>query len=168
MPIHCSTTGDAGERFRVSPTSSRTLRRIGVDLVVAGALSADHADRGLSPRVDGAGEDWDRRPALAATGRDQIVVDISGRDDVDRERQDVRGHQPGEMRVHCLGLSGRVGEDRAIVLTNGKWMTNWQPVQSQGQERRLRRRGEPRWRDVRSLELEGPALLADDGRLKAP
>jgi hypothetical protein len=29
MPIHCSTTGTAGDRLRVKPASSRTFRRIG-------------------------------------------------------------------------------------------------------------------------------------------
>ncbi|CAM5279193.1 hypothetical protein AFEL58S_00189 [Afipia felis] len=74
----------------------------------------DHADRSVAMRIDGAGEGGDRRPASSAASRDQVVADVPGRDDVDREWQHVRRHQPGEVFIHGLGLPARVGEDRAI------------------------------------------------------
>lgn len=112
MPIHCSTTGVLGERRRVSPANSRTLRRMGTILnsVVHCRRIMPTSTRPLARTVRVTPE----CPALARSSIEKIVPDIAGRDDMDRKRQDVGRHQPGKMVHDRLRFPAGIGEDGAV------------------------------------------------------
>ena len=85
-----------------------------LNLVIAGALPADHADGDIAATVDRSRKRRDRRPPFTAAGGEQIVTHVAGPDDEDREWQHIRRHEPVEMLVDGFRLPAGVGEDRAI------------------------------------------------------
>jgi len=85
-----------------------------LNLVIAGALTADHADGDIAAPIDRSRKRRDRRPPFTAAGGEQIVTHVAGPDDEDREWQHIRRHEPVEMLVDGFRLPAGVGEDRAI------------------------------------------------------
>jgi hypothetical protein len=138
MPIHCSTTGDSGDRLRVRPASSRTFLRMGTILnsvahcrLIIPIDTVSFAVRRVPIATTSPSSSSSRTgtsvPAgvrvlvkagmeaqLAVAGGGELLADIACRHDMDREGRDVWRHQPGEMVVDRFGLPAGIGEDGAV------------------------------------------------------